>query len=151
MKEDNPDAVRLEKLLKKYKDKKFYKGLNYISCEGVIIKNSVVRENGINVVKYDVLVDGRGIVLTESMREHVRDVYNRVFYCEPDDTPLRERFLNWTLYLMMCSVLAGVVYGAARWYPTKKTTTTKEVKINNTNIPDMPKNAFVIKHLEYGK
>lgn len=150
MKESNSDAARLEKLLKNYKDKEFRKGLNYISCDGVIIKNSVVRENGINVVKYDVLVDGRRVVLTESLREHVRDVYNRVFYCEPDDTPLGDRFLSWGLYLAFCGALVGAIYGITRWYPTTKTAP-KEIKISDINIPDMPRNAFVIKHFERAK
>lgn len=148
MKESNSDAARLEKLLKNYKDEKFHKGLNYISCDGVIIKNSVVRENGINVVKYDVLVDGHRVGLSESMRERVRDVYSRVFYCEPDDTPLRSRLIAWGGYLAVCALLAAAVYGATK---LDSNADDQNIKINKKGVPRMPQNTLVLKSFEQGK
>lgn len=111
---DKSDARRLGRLLKKYKRMGFHKSNENrcIECNGVSIRNIIERGQGGWIIKYDVLIDGKPFKYPDKLNEKIRDVYNRVYYCEPDDTPFHERLLYWGGYLAVCGILFATAFCA---------------------------------------
>ena len=133
---DKSDAKRLSKLLKNYKRMDFHKSneSRCIECDGVSIRNVIERVRGNWVIKYDVSIDGKPFKYSDKLNEQIRDVYNRVYYCEPDDTPFHERFLCWVGYLAVCGILFATAFGATHFCDQKDVKRPEKAVVDKYNV-----------------
>jgi len=106
------DDRRIKKLFNNFKKIKFkiYNPEWKIEHDGVAITSKIHRVNGCSRVDYFVSVDGRNIPIGEHDAERARYIFNYIYYCPPDDTPVSERLISFGGYsLVLVMVILGVM------------------------------------------
>ena len=132
MGEKESDASRLRPLLKNYKC--FSKSSNEDAIQYADIKiKSEFERNGDNSrhLVHNVYFGDKKIELNQRDKDRVRDVFNRVFYCEPDDTPVMERLCAIAGYLAVCSVIFGFTAASFYWFDGNKNSKNPSTEIAN--------------------
>lgn len=114
MQETEADARRLKKLLKHYKRENFQKSLDksLIESDGITVECVVQKINGIRVIRYITLVDGRLVKTSERTTDQIRNMFNDVYYYSPDSTTWYERLGFGLAYLAVCAGLVGIIFFA---------------------------------------